>query len=827
MGVSFGGKACIDPLALARRCRELDLPTDWVGKPNSFRCPLGGEVGRGWILLPRGSIDELDLDAYHDLTFTVRIAGIQQRVTVKDLILVRADCLTPGLPLDPAAAYLCEIADRRHVFRWRPVNRAYNIRSGTGSGASAYFTASLTSEEEPWTWQEIVTNLWNTVGADVLGETDTLPFTPDGTPEGLIYYGSNAWDALTDVLQRLQCAVRWNPLLNVYSIVRIGAADSQADEALEKFDAYRVWDRETVQSNLGRYTVRVRVHFRKYPVLVGEVPYHTIDKSDPTGRALQIEEDPSAYTNVFDDLWALYDTGGSLTNGTALDARATERAVDFFRRFWEADDKLDRVYGLPISDPGMLPGAKIRSIWWGDVGRGLRTEVIRHAPREPQQFELVEKPLTVGKSGGDSYTPIQTILFAGANVTVFQDPSHTRSGNVLVTVSDGDSLTVLEIGNDTYTSVTMLGFDPATGFDVVENSPGNLSVYLLSASATQTGVVNTTTQTIAGAKYFNTSLRVGSGAPTEVGMVYQHNGDAYLFGTLHLNDSGSSVITFGAVPSAAQKSSIQGDNAKLDLVVVDSGGVTTNLLRVNQTETRNDSIFNAIGGYKTVEGGVDKIGRTASITYKDGDGNNAFLEFCKGILVGGGGSEGEGDATLTTGAADPPVANLTLGLIAPTITTADNTVGGYSPGLLGLTLGLLAPTITTEDGEECGGAVELTTSCGTSATVTLCDSPYLFIIEDGGDYLGRILGLDSGTTYTMHWQASGTGSFYAAIYSMSGDCSGFSLVDESNGNIESGNIVGCLQFTGASNYMFKFHDDSSIPPRSVAWTIEEGDTCDE
>ena len=70
MGASFGGQLCSDPLSLAGRLAELNLPSAWFGKPNSFLCPSGTRPGSGWLLLPRGALDALDFNQLYDLVFT-------------------------------------------------------------------------------------------------------------------------------------------------------------------------------------------------------------------------------------------------------------------------------------------------------------------------------------------------------------------------------------------------------------------------------------------------------------------------------------------------------------------------------------------------------------------------------------------------------------------------------------------------------------------------------------------------------------------------------------------------------------------------------------
>src|SRR5262245_27884301 len=130
MPLTFAGRSCIDPLALADACRDQNLPTDWLSKANTFHCPLGRGPGRGWVLLRRADLDAVALTADQELAFADD-AG--HRTTFRKITLVGAQCVTPGAPDDGQRAYLCELVDRRHHLARVPIDAAYNVRSPCGS----------------------------------------------------------------------------------------------------------------------------------------------------------------------------------------------------------------------------------------------------------------------------------------------------------------------------------------------------------------------------------------------------------------------------------------------------------------------------------------------------------------------------------------------------------------------------------------------------------------------------------------------------------------------------------------------------------------------
>src|SRR5262245_39997190 len=127
--VSLAGQPCLSPAALYRQCLELRLSVDWFGKPNSFTCPLGGKPGRGYVLLTRGQLDAIDplhrFGGLYNLTFSLipeLSTGPSGAVVLHSVVITGADCLTPGLRGDPAAAYLVGLSDRRWPAQRVPVD---------------------------------------------------------------------------------------------------------------------------------------------------------------------------------------------------------------------------------------------------------------------------------------------------------------------------------------------------------------------------------------------------------------------------------------------------------------------------------------------------------------------------------------------------------------------------------------------------------------------------------------------------------------------------------------------------------------------------------
>jgi hypothetical protein len=368
MAVIFGAYECLDPRVLAEECYRHNLPVEpWLGKANSFACPLGPTPGQGILLLLRATLDTLNLNANHDLVFW---DGIRPKVTLKNLVPVRAMCCTPGARGDRLAAYMLEITDKRWLASAYPIDAAYNVRSE--AGGSSYFSATKNGGSA-WTWAEMVQDIWETITP--LGAWPGLPFTPHGTPEGFSFYGANAYDALNTVLDRLGCALYLDPLTDRFTIKQLGEADATATDTLIQWDDLRIWDDEPIEPNRGRVPHKVRVHFVKQDDTAdttGASHYYTLDRTDPTASGVLSGVESGTYALLYDDLPAVY-AAGVLSNGSTLSDRADERAEDFFRQ--ARQERIGRTYTGQAAPAGLLPGKQIRAIEWRDLGAGLVTRV--------------------------------------------------------------------------------------------------------------------------------------------------------------------------------------------------------------------------------------------------------------------------------------------------------------------------------------------------------------------------------------------------------------------------------------------------------------------
>lgn len=368
-GITFAGEPVLDPLRLRESClrQTTPLPLDpWFGRSNQFRSKLGCETGRGMILLSLRSLQKLYAAGKDNLPqHLIFHDGNHAPVTLKGIYLERYDAIAPSAEEDPDQPFYCRLVDRRHLFKAIPINKAYNVRSEPGGT----FTTTTQNSGVDWTWSTMVGNIWGLVTG--LGAFTSLPFTPHGTPEGWKFFSpSTAMGALSSVLTRLACALKFDHLTDTFSIVRIGSTNTQTDARILGLRNERIWDAYTTEPVAANYPAGVRVCFRKQPRPTdGATDVYTVDVADTNPVAGRVT---GGVVHLWDDLTAFYD------NSTALAARAAERAVDYFRAMdavWA--DQETYVWREYQKDAINCVGNKFLGFTLLDNGTGAKTELFR------------------------------------------------------------------------------------------------------------------------------------------------------------------------------------------------------------------------------------------------------------------------------------------------------------------------------------------------------------------------------------------------------------------------------------------------------------------
>ncbi len=418
MPVTFHYQPCLEPRSLLEQCARAGLPTDWAnlptgednspratGRPNNFYFGLGARAGEGWILLSRQALRAIDsqgnFTGAYDLVFSSDVQpGMgpeTQEVRLKNLVILKADCLTPGARDQDESAYLVHVADRRHLINRVVVDVGYNCHH---LGNGALLTDTLSGGSTAFTWSQLVEDLWNLIGTSRLGSYPGLPVTPSGTPDQIELWQRPGLEALVEILGRLGMALVFDPMADTFAIVEVGATDTAFTAALQQWEKYRHWDNYAMRSIRGSIPEKVRVLFRRLPHERGGVsPFYALDVADPTAGASGWEA--GTLVLLQDDLCALVDGTGSITNSSDLSTRATARATEYYRQLYSQSDRLRLVYPALVSDVALRPGRQVQSMRFCDLGlsqdpyRGMVTEIVRTGPVARPEFPPVWIPPTV------------------------------------------------------------------------------------------------------------------------------------------------------------------------------------------------------------------------------------------------------------------------------------------------------------------------------------------------------------------------------------------------------------------------------------------------
>jgi hypothetical protein len=379
MAVRINSEPCLEPAALARSCANLAIRADWLGRPNSYRCPDGWLPGEAHVLVSSPGLRRIDPEGHLAGTFDLEFSigdtrGRQSRVVIRSLVATACECVTPGSPQGDSA-YLLTLADRRLTDG--------RVLCDVGFGLRHLFAGhDLTAAP---TWQQAVNELWTLL--DLPGDSELPVEEPAEPPQDLEYWQTPALQALDDLVGRLGCRLAYSPLAEEYRIVEAGATDEAYAQALAQAGGLRVWDDYSKMTVRGRVPRTLRVLFARLPHVRGldGSPWYALDRTDPDATARPWPEDAGVGTVALrDDLAAEFDASGNgPTNLAQLEQRADERARVYYGELAALVDDVRYVFAGALSDAGLLPGSQVSAVMWSDTGsrqlpgRGVITTVQR------------------------------------------------------------------------------------------------------------------------------------------------------------------------------------------------------------------------------------------------------------------------------------------------------------------------------------------------------------------------------------------------------------------------------------------------------------------
>jgi hypothetical protein len=358
-------------------------------RANGYWCPVGEKPGVAWVYALDKDLAGFNLSGPILLSLT---AG--KSVTFPRLYLDTAIVATKGATGDGKRVRALRLLDVRHLLaKFSSCNLAVNVRcpapptlSTDGSDPKEFYADSL-NNGAAHTWTTAVKAIWDALPSGLVNAFPGLPFTPNGLPQNIRYNGVSAWRALHDLLGRLNCTTAYDPQADKFSIVEQGASQAGLTAAQALYPL--PYEDSDPLNNFGmQIPATIRVYFHRQSQHFGTEPDTPQDSNWTdsgacesvdvgTGNASSLA---GTVLGLFDDLPAIVDFNGNVTNQAALSQRAAERAAKWTAAARSSAARRYATYqGIA---PEFTPGSSVSSVWWRDVGDGYLTDVDLH-PGEP------------------------------------------------------------------------------------------------------------------------------------------------------------------------------------------------------------------------------------------------------------------------------------------------------------------------------------------------------------------------------------------------------------------------------------------------------------
>lgn len=383
---------------------------------NSFYMTSGRWPDQGWILLDRRSLDQISQYAT-DLQLTI-CDYVNSPLTITDLSLVQARCVTKGQSSDPDAIYLVQVTSTQGVIYnpWfqTPVNAYYNIRA---PGYSEKFFDWSMNGSNPWTWGQMLNNLWDRAPSQ-LGSYPGLPSLPQGTPEGWAFPGVSLWESICHILDHLGFAIAGSyPDL---TIVEPGAADEDFEALVARYREPPSLqfcledDMEYSDGGAGRAPGQVVVYFHRRQDTYGTeetIRYDSFNWGASPAYTVTVSAPGTRWAGapgtafLWDDFTVRYDQNQNAIGADVAiaNAIAIERVQAFYNKLFRGTEGFMRqVYSgvLPFTTGSLVDGVRWYNTGYLDAnGRtkdycGWRTEIIRGYAWEEVTFPLTLQGIT-------------------------------------------------------------------------------------------------------------------------------------------------------------------------------------------------------------------------------------------------------------------------------------------------------------------------------------------------------------------------------------------------------------------------------------------------
>lgn len=472
ISVTYDGKPCLNPWTLYQECQKHGLPTSsFWGKANSYCCPLGPAVGRGWLLMSRKQIDEIDKTIAHPLYFR---SG-DKSVTFPSIYFKRAICITPGADNSVKQAYLVEVVDRRAMAKWSTIDQAYNIMDPTATASSVSCHWPTRNEGVLWTWQTLFTELFEQAKLTKTGSDPDSATIPEAVVSSAVafrplnwrFHGVSAYDSLCTVLEAVGFTLRYDPIKDQFGIVEYGspgaaegssidATDTANEETLTESRNKLIHDLSPIVADKLTIPGKVRVFFHARRFVPGDTGVYSDRDSYELRPAHVVEVTPENAGEESDSLnigivWAdmpafFTNDADTASNQTDLVTYANVLAIRYIQRLKAGQGQMHKIYSGVID---VAPSSQLSGVCWkatcapGRLG-GLVTEVLRTPGMMTDAGDIFD-PVKMFNNDGASRVSTPAIMrpsFPGVHILRGRatEPIALAGGTVEIMVASTESV---------------------------------------------------------------------------------------------------------------------------------------------------------------------------------------------------------------------------------------------------------------------------------------------------------------------------------------------------------------------------------------------------
>lgn len=398
-------------------------------KANAFSLPSGKDPGNGWVLMQSKDLQTLVSGMTTRFSISLTFKDDVDTVTIRKLDIASAQALIGTEKYADNGISLVHLVDARSAAHFSAIDKAYNVRSYrvlvTGGGNEPDYYEPTLNAGAPWTWQELIADLWQALPGVMTGYTLNATF-PDQPPENYTFRGLNAWDALNKVLDDLDHTIFRN-LDGAWTIAPKG--DAQPDY----FTATNAWkdmlDRPAwifpVVDKLLCVPAKVKFYFPTVwhafqneandstaQIVCGKdawlmKPVYEVEYSTTNDYPVALAV--SGSVAIHDSRAAYYDEVGDILNAAELTARANKLGKIYIssKRYASSANfhpHLHPIYNGFHSD--FTVGPLVSAVAWSSLaGAGPKTEILL----SPLEYRVQDDPLGLGRFHVDEVLAYESV----------------------------------------------------------------------------------------------------------------------------------------------------------------------------------------------------------------------------------------------------------------------------------------------------------------------------------------------------------------------------------------------------------------------------------